>query len=154
MRQWLVDPTLLCQKHLLGEHLESHMIIGTMRKGWSIEGYITGGYIDPRRIISRHDELVNEMLRRGMNHKSPMKPEDAKLIAKYARRRGKVSIATNLTELARRCPECRARQVRKLVSPSLGNLSDLQVKRLGRTLVEVRELLPTYTSSLKYLENR
>ena len=32
MRQWMVDPRLLCRKHLLGEHVENHMFIGTLKR--------------------------------------------------------------------------------------------------------------------------
>lgn len=28
MRMWMVDPKIMCRKHLLGEHLELHMLAG------------------------------------------------------------------------------------------------------------------------------
>ena len=59
---WLVDPNLLCNRHLLGEHLEMHMFIGTIKKGSKINGYVEGGLCDPTKIIFRHDELADEMM--------------------------------------------------------------------------------------------
>ena len=32
MRMWMIDPTMLCTKHLLGEHVELHMFVGTINK--------------------------------------------------------------------------------------------------------------------------
>ena len=36
MRMWNVDPKLMCNKHLLGEHVEMHMFFGTIQKGISM----------------------------------------------------------------------------------------------------------------------
>ena len=36
MRMWLVPPSHMCRKHLLGEHVELHMLLGTLKKGKSI----------------------------------------------------------------------------------------------------------------------
>ena len=36
MRMWMIDPKLLCRKHLLGEHLEIHMFVGTINKGINV----------------------------------------------------------------------------------------------------------------------
>lgn len=103
MRMWKVDPKVLCTKHLLGEHVEMHMFVGTIRKGVSMDGYIVGGLVETQHIKSRHDELAAEMVRRGMNHKSPME----NLSVAPA---GSVNVEGNLVELARRCPTCRALQ--------------------------------------------
>lgn len=104
MRMWNVDPKLMCDKHLLGEHVEMHMFVGTIRKGVSLKGYITGGLVETQHIKRRHDELVVEMERRGMNHQSPM-PDGGLVLAA-----GSVNVESNLVELANRCPACRALQ--------------------------------------------
>jgi len=104
MRMWNVAPRLMCDQHLLGEHVEMHMFVGAMRKGVSMQGYIDGGLLEPAKLNSRHDELVQEMERRGMKHKSPL-PEHPPLFEK-----GLVDSAGNLVELAKRCPACRALQ--------------------------------------------
>jgi hypothetical protein len=102
MRQRLVDPRLLCTKHLLGEHVEHHMFVGTIRRGISLGGYLDGGLLDTRTLGTRHDELAGEMLRRGMRHNSPL----ASFSCPPA---GAVDPFANLEELARRCPACRSR---------------------------------------------
>lgn len=99
MRMWSVDPRVMCTKHLLGEHVEMHMFVGTIRRGISMQGYIDNGLVETERIKARHDELAAEMLRRGMKHQSPM--IDEVVIAD-----GVVDVEANLRELARRCPEC------------------------------------------------
>ena len=72
MRMWLVDPSIMCRQHLLGEHNELHMFIGTLRKEKSITGYIENDLIEPASIKLRHDQLVEEMIKRGYNHKTPI----------------------------------------------------------------------------------
>ena len=37
MRMWNVDVTKMCNKHLLGEHVEMHMFVGIIIKGTSNE---------------------------------------------------------------------------------------------------------------------
>ncbi len=105
MRSWGVDPSLLCDKHLLGEHVEMHMFAGTLKKGISVAGYVDDGLIEVDKILTRHDELAEEMTLRGMNHKSPM-PDG--LVLKPM---GWIDNFANLKELCRRCEKCRARIV-------------------------------------------
>ena len=102
MRQWHVDPAMMCRKHLLGEHVEHHMFVASIIKGRSINGYIKDGLIEVHTLFERHDELVKEMIRRGYNHASPLS---------YVRlyKSGKVNRDSNLVELARRCEACRER---------------------------------------------
>ena len=119
MRMWLVNPDLLCRKHLLGEHVELHMLVGTIRKGRSIQGFLDNRLISTSKIKSRHDQLASEMVRRGFRHQSVLRYTDRKI-------KNAVSIQDNLIELARRCAECRARiegignslhRARKMSSP-------------------------------------
>lgn len=103
MRMWGVNPALLCDKHLLGEHVEMHMFVGALKKGISTRGYEETGLVALPKIRARHDALAREMKRRGMNHRSPL-PRIAS-----RRRGGWIDEAANLRELKRRCPECRKR---------------------------------------------
>lgn len=103
MRMWGVDPRVLCQKHLLGEHVELHMFVGTIRKGVSLGGYLTKGLLEPHLLEARHRELVAEMESRGIAHRSPLQTYPAQAPA------GKVDRIANLDELQARCPECRKR---------------------------------------------
>jgi hypothetical protein len=106
MRQWHVDPRLLCRQHLLGEHVEHHMLIGCLSKGKSIEGFIRDGLVAVHTIVERHDAVAAEMVRRGMNHKKPL-PKGAQALLYEA---GHVDPEANRKELARRCTACRERQ--------------------------------------------
>lgn len=68
----MVDPKYLCRKHLLGEHLEMHMFVGTLKKKISIKGYLENNLLEPLSLETRHNDLASEMHRRGMNHKTPL----------------------------------------------------------------------------------
>jgi len=73
MRMWMVDPRLMCRQHLLGEHVEIHMLVGSLRRGNGIQGFVDKKLLDPRLARDRHDALVAEMERRGYHHASPLK---------------------------------------------------------------------------------
>ena len=103
MRMWLIPPRLLCLKHLLGEHVELHMLVATIEKRkCSLQGYVDNKLIDTSKIQERHEELVAEMLRRGYNHKSPLHYED-----KLGVGIGIIKLEESLAELTRRCSACR-----------------------------------------------
>ena len=72
MRMWMVSPKIMCRKHLLGEHVECHMLLSVLRIGNSIKGYIRNNCVEPHSIKIRHDQLAQEMINRKYNHKSPM----------------------------------------------------------------------------------
>jgi len=103
MRMWGVQPKLLCDKHLLGEHVEMHMVVGALRKGVSIRGYTDTGLLVRAKIRPRHDALAAEMTRRGMNHRSPLPPLPPRRKTDGG---GWLDEAANLRELKRRCPAC------------------------------------------------
>lgn len=99
MRMWMVDPRVMCRKHLLGEHVELHMLVGAILKGKSLKGFIDKKLIC-NSIRKRHSQLVKEMKARGYTHKSPLPP------FKY-NFKAQVNEEDSLKELLRRCPECR-----------------------------------------------
>ncbi len=105
MRMWLVDPAILCKSHLLGEHRELHALVGIIRSGKSLEGYVRNGLIETDYIQRRHEELVAEMEKRGYNHKSPLDYSDRD----DNLRLGRVNDVKNVRELWLRCNECRER---------------------------------------------
>ena len=96
---WMVPPRRMCRKHLLGEHVEIHMAVASLRLGKSLNGFLEKGLLELGSLRSRHDELVVEMLRRGYRHNSPLGPVPR-------RKGGKVDRPANARELARRCPDC------------------------------------------------
>lgn len=102
---WNVNPKILCQRHLLGEHVEMHMFAGCLNRGLSIDGYVRNGLVEPDKIQIRHDELSVEMLRRGMNHKSPIH----KISFPGWNNPGFVNLERSLRDLKSRCPDCRSR---------------------------------------------
>lgn len=106
MRMWMLPPAGMCRKHLLGEHVELHMLLGSLRRGKNIEGFLSGGLVDPQQVFARHQELVTEMARRGFRHSSPLdEHECATLGAAYAGRAA-INTAANAKDLCQRCPEC------------------------------------------------
>ena len=109
MRIWNVKPSLMCRKHLFGEHLEMHMFAGTIKQGKSLNGYIEKGLVETDIIVSRHDELAIEMTKRGYSHNSPLQIEKS-IFKKYANL-GKIDVENSLQELANRCENCRKLQM-------------------------------------------
>ena len=75
VRIWDLDPRVLCDQHLLGEHRELHAI-------WSVLTTGKTGYAHHPETLrwrgrlaalyARHDEQVAEMDRRGFRHASPL----------------------------------------------------------------------------------
>lgn len=109
MRMWMVDPELLCDRHLLGEHVECHMLEGSLRRGRSIDGFIAKGLLEPASVRTRHDRLADEMAARGFRHASPLLEVDlAHLPASALACR--VDVAAARAELFARCPACAARR--------------------------------------------
>lgn len=106
MRMWMTPPETMCRKHLLGEHVELHMFVGTINKGVSIEGFLAKNLLEPESLYDRHDALAAEMNRRGYAHNSPLLP--VKTLDRVSNRKIKIDRPASLAELHRRCPECLA----------------------------------------------
>lgn len=111
---WGVKPEHMCTQHLLGEHNEMHMLVGSIRKhphGEAIaKGHAEKGQINTARIQERHDELAEEMENRGMEHDSPMDYDDELDVGEVdAERDPSIGPSNIQDELADRCEDCRAR---------------------------------------------
>lgn len=104
MRMWMVDPSLMCRKHLLGEHVELHMIVGSINKGRDLSGYTESGLIDTKSLSIRHEHVSIEMMNRGYNHQSPLP-----VIGYYEGYTGGVDVNRSINDLSGRCTECRSR---------------------------------------------
>jgi len=81
MRIWDLAPRRLCRPHLLGEHRELHAVWSVLTRG--LAGYSRHpetlrwkGKL--RALYRRHAELVEEMSRRGYDHRSPLDPSLAR----------------------------------------------------------------------------
>lgn len=75
------------------------MFVGVIRKGHSLQGYITGGLVETHNIQTRHDALAREMEERGYTHSSGLTLEDVSPA-------GEVDSAASFKELTRRCTDC------------------------------------------------
>ncbi|MCS3901869.1 pyrimidine dimer DNA glycosylase/endonuclease V [Methanococcus voltae] len=102
----------LCQKHLGSAHVESHMLLGSLKRRRQITKHVEFDQVEVESIKKRHDELAKEMSERGYNHKSDLEnvdkyithlPED---ILKKKANRGNV---VHYLLYVKRCPECRKR---------------------------------------------
>lgn len=98
----MVDPSLLCRKHLMGEHVECHMFVGSIKKNRSLKGHILKDQVEIYKIRERHTILSSEMIKRGYNHKSDL-PKFNDWVE------GFVDSSLNLVELTKRCSNCRER---------------------------------------------
>lgn len=109
MRMWMVEPHLMCNNHLLGEHNELHMLLGTIENhphgDEVLEGLAEKEMVDLSSLEGRHGELVGEMEKRGMNHQSPLVPVPEKL-PDFG---GSVNPEENKEELSGKCRSCRKR---------------------------------------------
>lgn len=103
----MVNPRIMCRQHLLGEHVETHMFIGTINRGKSVKGYLEKGFLEIHNLYNRHEELVKEMKRRNFNHYSKI---DEKW--KFVKRVGIIDKEKNLNELIYRCPKCEKRYLK------------------------------------------
>lgn len=106
MRMWLIEPKLMCKKHLLGEHGELHKFLHNWIKQHSITGRIAGNAMEPLSYKARHDALADEMLARGMNHKSPLEQPDFSYLP-VEQREYKVNVRANELLIMERCKECK-----------------------------------------------
>ncbi|MHA2353488.1 MAG: pyrimidine dimer DNA glycosylase/endonuclease V [Candidatus Thorarchaeota archaeon] len=110
MRMWMVDTKTMCRKHLLGEHVETHMILGTLKSGIRLDGYVRNNLLELKSLKKRHDEIAAEMVRRGYNHQSPLDwmDEEADSVNQTDDvKNSKVDKLLALGDLHSRCSECR-----------------------------------------------
>lgn len=101
MRMWMVDPEIMCRKHLMGEHVECHMFLGTIKLKKSLNGYVRNNLVETNQLENRHKILAKEMQRRGYKHKSSLEYKDELNI-------GRVDIVKSLEDLLTRCFDCKS----------------------------------------------
>ncbi|HSX09131.1 MAG TPA: pyrimidine dimer DNA glycosylase/endonuclease V [Candidatus Saccharimonadales bacterium] len=71
MRIWDLSPTILCRKHLLGEHRELHSIwtvITQHKKGYAHHPETLRWIGKLKALANRHEQLVKEMKKRNYRH--------------------------------------------------------------------------------------
>ena len=108
---WMIDPKLLCSKHLIGEHGEIHKHLPSFRKGYKIDGrFDPVVQIQLNRLKERHDELAVEMFARKYRHISPLL-DIPNLKEKYPQHYDKmVDLNISKTDLYQRCFACEGRK--------------------------------------------
>lgn len=107
----MVDPRIMCRQHLLGEHAEIHMFVGTISRGNSVKGYLKKGLLEVHSLYNRHDELAKEMKRRNYRHYSEIGEK-----WKQTKTVGSINREENLRQLINRCSRCKERYERFLIS--------------------------------------
>jgi ABC-type phosphate transport system auxiliary subunit len=100
----MVNPRIMCRQHLLGEHAEIHMFIGAINRGKSVKEYLQKRLLEVHNLYNRHEELVEEMKRRGYMHCSDL---DEKW--RFAEKRGFIDRKKSFNELVKRCSRCNYR---------------------------------------------
>ncbi len=111
MRMWMVDPQMMCDKHLRGEHIECHMFHGSIRKRISMKGYLQNDLFEPMALANRHLQLASEMEKRGDNHKSPLFISDRMFsYLSQEERSHRIDIKNSRSILLSRCEECAKRR--------------------------------------------
>ena len=110
MRMWGLNPKYLCNKHLLGEHGELHKFLPSFRKKYQVTNRVIPiVQIELSSYKQRHDALAEEMLNRGMNHKSPINKSDLPDFSYLPDEHynAKVDIENSIKDLKIRCEECK-----------------------------------------------
>ena len=77
MRIWDVPPERLCRNHLLGEHSELHgiwTILTEGRRGYANHPEVIRWRGKLKALYKKHQEIADEMLKRGYQHNSPLEP--------------------------------------------------------------------------------
>ena len=139
MRMWMVNPRIMCKKHLLGEHVECHMFVGTINEGKSIKGYLDNGLLNVDDLWSRHLQLAKEMTNRGYNHESNLKQIDwSKIKNNNYPSINTVDKKISLQDLLTRCEDCFNNYVNLKVKEGLvSKLWDIIVDIEPNTLSEI-----------------
>lgn len=112
MRMWMINPKLMCDKHLLGEHGELHKHRHNFIKKHDMSGRVLGSVIqiEVLSMKTRHDELHVEMERRfNKKYTSEFEMPDVSYLPADVLNK-KCNIEYNLADLANRCEACRLKQ--------------------------------------------
>ena len=105
---WMIDPKKLCKKHLLGEHGELHKFMPSFKKKHKVTNRVFPiVQIELSSYKQRHDALAKEMIRRGMNHKSPINELPDFSYLPKSNFNAKVDLDNSIKDLKERCNDCK-----------------------------------------------
>ena len=113
MRIWDVDPSKLCNKHLLGLHYEIHAVRGVLLSdnpgGYKNHPEVTRWHGRLLALLDLHEEVAIEMIQREMNHKSPFVCGSKWKETTHGDTKPQpiISIKEQIDLLCERCEDCR-----------------------------------------------
>jgi len=124
IRMWMVDPRIMCTRHLCREHCEIHRLVSNLRKGRNVRKYLLQQVIDISSIYARHKEIEEEIMARGGKLDSPLSV--AECVA-FARWYGSTTInmGRSLSDLSCCCKQCQKR-IGKFVYIAFNNEREMQ----------------------------
>ncbi|MBP2144454.1 hypothetical protein J2127_001637 [Methanococcus voltae] len=102
----------LCQKHLGSAHVESHMLLGSLKRKRQITKHVEFDQVEVDTIKERHDELAKEMISRGYNHKSDLEdvsPHIKHLPKDILQKKADRGNVIHYLLYVKHCSECRKR---------------------------------------------
>lgn len=106
MRMWMVNPRIMCNKHLGGEYAEFYKHKWTFENKHKKDKYIENNCLEPRSMQKRHDELVEERLRRGLKAKGTFIAPDISYLPEHQQNHT-IDVEMNLKLLIDKCPDCK-----------------------------------------------
>jgi len=92
-----------------------------------MNGYFRNNLLEPKSLKVRHNELVNEMLRRGYKHNTPLEFENSILEYLGNRIDNKINKSLSLNTLIDKCQLCKKR-LNKMVE--IGMITKEQVEEM------------------------
>ena len=115
MRMWMLNPTLFCRQHLLGQHSELHSLLGTLKKKLKVSGYIKSNCLEITAIQWYHNQCVEELLKRNYKHHTPIGNIPDEILEWYSIYLPiKVDQQKSLNLLLSRCSQCKSNYERLL----------------------------------------
>lgn len=109
----MLNPQMLCRQHLVGQHLECHMVLGILNKKLNVDGYVQSNCLEIPSIQSYHDDCVIEMLKRNYNHNSPIQSINPNILQYYNKYVNiLVDRQKSLNLLLSRCSLCRQNYIK------------------------------------------
>jgi len=135
-----VDPSLICDQHLLGIWKEIHQVLGAVKKGRSIEGHEKDFQVMPEFIADRMLSIHAEGKYRGFDFKQKYEWSDIDAMFEKCQVHEDVWLdnspiqAYNTLKLFSRCRKCRQRLYDRLGTQLDTNCLEKAVKSLSEEL--------------------
>lgn len=150
MRMWMVQPEIMCKNHLLGEHREIHMMAGYINNHHKIGRYKY--LIEVQSLLVRHNQLVQEMNKRGYQHNTPL--PDIDLSSVKPDEFVKIDQTQSLNILLGRCKDCRMLYMKTYnLTPYYAKLEELVYQQPNVNTVKDRQNRYQINNALQLIEH-